>query len=222
MIPRLAAGTIFIAVLGIALGSSVPDILDEPLVRPGQWSRQPSPIPTRGDAANGALVRELQLHSADVHALARADELWLTIGTYDTTPSVASAALTLGPACAFRGNSQSLGENSPLRLRRAAGCAAPDGPGPVMLTITFNATSPVDARAAIWTATTDGTLPLVLSADRESRTLAVVGRRIVLRSGARTMRAALLAFMWDVSPAVIWSLALAGAALFVLGGMVVR
>jgi hypothetical protein len=222
MIPRLAAGTIFVAALCIALGISVPDIADEPLVRPGPWSRQPAPIPTRGDAANGELVREIPLHSADLRALASADELRLTIGTYDTTPSVASAALTLGPACAFRGLSQSLGENSPLRLLRAAGCTAPDGPGPVMLTITFNATSSVDARAAIWTATTDGAVPLVLSVDRGSRTLAVVGRRIVLRSEARTRRADLLAFMWDLSHLVIWSLALAGATLFVAGGMFVR
>lgn len=219
MISRVAAGAIFVALLCVALGTSVPDITDEPLVRAGQSPVEPAPIPTRGDSSGGRLVREVQLHSSDRHALARADELRLTIGTYDTAPSVESATLAIGPTCAFRGASQSLGGNRPLRLFRPSECTLPDGPGPVTLTITFDATSSVEARAALWIATTDGGTPLVLSADAESRTRAVIGRRIVLRSAARISRARLLAFMWDLPVAVVWTIALASAALFVIGGL---
>jgi hypothetical protein len=223
MMARVIAGTTFVAVLCVALGTSVPDIADEPLLPPGQHSLQPTPIPTRGDPAGGVLVRELQLYSADRGTLASTDELRLTIGTYGTTPSLVSATLAVGPTCVFRAAAQSLRENSPLLLLRAPDCQPPAGAGPATLTLTLKAASSIEARAALWTAATDGNTPLLLSADAESRTSGVAGRRVRVRSALRTSRAQLLAFMWDLPAAAVWTFALAAASLFVLGaGLMLR
>lgn len=221
MMLRVIAGTIYVAVLCAALGASVPDILDAPLVPPGQSTSQAVPIPTRGDPTHGMLVRELQLYSTDRSELAAADELRLTIGTYDTTPAMESATLSIGSTCSFSSPSQVLRENSPLRLLRTRECKAPSGPGVATLTLTFNVASSVEARAAVWTVITDGARPLLLSADADSRTRAVAGRRIVVRNASRTSRAALLAFMWDLPPVTVWAVAVVGAALFLLGGALV-
>lgn len=210
---------VFVLWIALALGRTVPDAIDRPLLRDAQGAREAVPLPVT--VSDGRQVqRSLILHTSDPGELSAYDELRLVIGTYDTAPALAWGTVTLDGTCVFRAARERLGDNTPIAFHRETRCPAlPHAPATVSLVLAFDAASPRDARAALWMIVLpSGTAPL-LRTEVEGRAFGALGRGLSERSATRVTRAALLAFMWDLSPIWIWTF-LAGAGSLAIAGAI--
>lgn len=214
---RAAVALLFVLWIAAALGRTVPDAIDRPLQRDAQGAREAVPLPVTSSTGT-QVQRALTLHTDNAAELGGHDILRLVIGSYDTAPTLEWGAVTVGGSCVFRARRERLGDNTTVRFHREAPCAAlPHGPADAVLVLTFEAASAREARAALWTTVlAPGSAPL-LRVLAEGKAFGVLGRAISERSGARTARASLLAFMWNLPTAWVWVI-LAAAGALVVGG----
>jgi hypothetical protein len=199
--------------VAVELARTVPDVLETPFAAATGAPPQPVRVPAVRMGA-GQIVREQTFHSDNLQALALANEIRLTLGTFDSSPSLSSGELRLASTgCVFTTTPGRIENAAQRTFERSGGCGnVPAASGSVTLTVTLDAGSPRQGQLAVWAGDTTGEAALVLVQDGVRRVPS--GSIVTQRSTARVPRMALLAFMWERPASHLWTiLAFAGALL---------
>lgn len=213
----------FCAAVGLGLLRHVPDVVERSLAPPDSDApARPIRVPS-SMARDGVIVREITFDVADAPAFAQDQEIRLTLGTYDSTPSVSSGRMQIdGTRCIFDTKPGRISNNAPRPFIRTAPCSdIPPGPGRVHLTLALAADVPRLAQLAVWAvpAPDQGSTAMELEADGVR--LTPVGSRIRQRSTAAVRRIALLAKMWERPVWHLWGVLCIAGVLLVAGATIV-
>lgn len=213
VIVALAAGAVVAAALQARvrdLGTVAPlaaAVADTPTLVP-----LPVSSPGEGSITRSLVLRFPQAVPAGLY------EIEVRVDTYGTTPTLSAGTITIAGTCTFDAVAATLRTGDSVVFRRGAPCHLPTGPATATLSLRFTERHVQDARCAL-VAIPPGADAPVLDAEFNGRAYGLIGRYASLRSEATLTRAALLAFMWQRSPAFVWGglaacvLLLAGAAL---------
>jgi hypothetical protein len=178
-------------------------------------SVHPVALPYSGRAA-GADVFRLPLVVDDVQWLASSDEVQLTMADYATAATLLEGWLSIeGTRCRFRTPPGTVFVNNALlAFRREPSCASLEGnpTGTLQLEIRLEMDT---GRVALWTYRTPVVGRIHVVADGE--TLAAQGQTLRSPPQPTLTRLELLAYTWNVTPAVLWT-RLGATAVVVLAG----
>jgi hypothetical protein len=164
----------------------------------------------------GADVFQMQLVTSQALDLAAVDEIQLTMATNATAAVLLEAWLSLdGTPCRFRtAPGTVLVDNALLAFRRQPSCAALEGSptGDLHVEVRLDMGT---GQALLWThePPATGRVQVVV----ESETLTLHGQTLTWPPAPTRPRIALLAYLWQVTPPVLWARLRTTAAVILLG-----
>jgi hypothetical protein len=225
------AGAAFVVPLAWSLQSRVPGSTYAPLWQPPPGIK-PSPVSVLGRARvemDGAFfVYQSRLHTGDPARLAAHQEIRLFVTNVASSARLKDGLLTIeGTSCTYRtaAGAKFPRELASLAFGRDPGCAPLNGTptGVITVRLRFDAV----AHPALWAYFSDdeNVSPDVVTISRFGfeapvRTLIAHGTLVDRSPESGATRAALLAYVWDLSPAVTWIfVSLIGCAMLIAGAV---